>query len=389
VVVPCPVARLVVLGAVLFVALPGRALAADVVTLGVTHKSVRFGGRVVLSGAITPAVAGETVAIYAQAGGDWSLVGNAITGADGSFSRSLTLKTHKVFIARGMTAAGAPVDSAPVSVAVRPRIVASIRGSKWIAARLYLVGRMLPRVAGTLTVSEGDRLRRIHVGPRGHFRLQLTTTRLFGYRARVRLRPAEGYVRWHRPFLVRVKLRPLAIGSRGAAVRWLEHVLYRLDHFALPGVDGFYDNATADGVLAFQRLHGLPLTGSVNGRFWEILRTSTPPHARIPSGNHIEVDKTRQVLFEVRSGEVVSVSRVSTGATGNTPVGHWHVYAKGPGYNAKGMYDSLFFVGEFAIHGYASVPSYPASHGCVRTPIWFAPGIYARWGVGTSVYVFA
>jgi lipoprotein-anchoring transpeptidase ErfK/SrfK len=82
------------------------------------------------------------------------------------------------------------------------------------------------------------------------------------------------------------------------------------------------------------------------------------------------------------------VSRVSTGATGNTPVGHWTVYAKGPGYNAKGMFDSLFFVGEFAIHGYYSVPSYPASHGCVRTPIWFASGLYSRWGIGTSVYVF-
>jgi lipoprotein-anchoring transpeptidase ErfK/SrfK len=52
------------------------------------------------------------------------------------------------------------------------------------------------------------------------------------------------------------------------------------------------------------------------------------------------------------------------------------------------MYDSLFFVGEFAIHGYYSVPSYPASHGCVRTPIWFASGLYSRWGIGTSVYVF-
>ena len=42
-----------------------------------------------------------------------------------------------------------------------------------------------------------------------------------------------------------------------------------------------------------------------------------------------------------------------------------------------------------AIHGYASVPTYPASHGCVRTPLWFAPGFYSRWDVGASVYVFA
>ena len=101
------------------------------------------------------------------------------------------------------------------------------------------------------------------------------------------------------------------------------------------------------------------------------------------------MDKSRQLLYEVRAGRVVSVARVSTGATGNTPVGHWHVYAKQAGYTPKGMYDSLFFLRGFAIHGYVSVPTYPASHGCVRTPLWFAPGIYSRWGVGTSIYVFA
>jgi lipoprotein-anchoring transpeptidase ErfK/SrfK len=53
------------------------------------------------------------------------------------------------------------------------------------------------------------------------------------------------------------------------------------------------------------------------------------------------------------------------------------------------MVDSSYFIRGYAIHGYASVPTYPASHGCVRTPLWFAPGFYARWSIGASVYVFA
>jgi lipoprotein-anchoring transpeptidase ErfK/SrfK len=65
------------------------------------------------------------------------------------------------------------------------------------------------------------------------------------------------------------------------------------------------------------------------------------------------------------------------------------VYGKVPGLNSHGMYYSLFFTGAFAIHGYASVPPYPASHGCVRTPMWFAPGFYDRWAVGATVYIFA
>src|SRR5205823_1138061 len=74
------------------------------------------------------------------------------------------------------------------------------------------------------------------------------------------------------------------------------------------------------------------------------------------NGLHVEVSKERQVLFLVRDGRVTLVVPVSTGATGNTPVGLWHVYSKVPGYNAKEVYYSSFFSGGFAIHGYHSVP---------------------------------
>ena len=374
-------------GVALFVASPGRALAADVVTLRAGPNPVAYGGDVALTGAVSPAAAGEAVAIYVQAGDGWSLVGNATTSADGAFSYVAQVATPAVFLARATDATGNAVDSAPVAVLVRPRVVASVEGSRRIAGRLFVTGRMLPRAAGTITLTEGDRVRNVTVDASGRFRVRLTTTRLYHYRATVRLRAAPGYVAWKRKYAVRVKLRPLANGSTSRAVNWLEYSLL-LHGYALPRVDTVFDSTTADAVIAFQAVHGLPRTGVVDGRFWELLRTSGRPHARVRSGSHIEVDKTRQVLFEVRKGEVVSVSHVSTGATGNTPVGRWRIYAKGPGINAKGMYDSLFFLRGFAIHGYYSVPSYPASHGCVRTPIWFARGIYSRWGVGTSVYVF-
>ena len=48
----------------------------------------------------------------------------------------------------------------------------------------------------------------------------------------------------------------------------------------------------------------------------------------------------------------------------------------------------MFWHGAFAIHGYHSVPAWPASHGCVRIPMWLAPGLYSRWGLGTTVYVY-
>jgi lipoprotein-anchoring transpeptidase ErfK/SrfK len=82
------------------------------------------------------------------------------------------------------------------------------------------------------------------------------------------------------------------------------------------------------------------------------------------------------------------VVHVSTGATGNTPVGRWRIYRKTPGTNSLSMYYSMYFLRGFATHGYPSVPTWPASHGCVRLPNWFAPGLYHRWGLGDRIWVF-
>jgi peptidoglycan hydrolase-like protein with peptidoglycan-binding domain len=368
--------------------LPGRAVAADVVTLHVGPNPVRYGAPLQLEGTITPAVANEDVGIYAHSGGGLSRVAGTTTDGLGTFSLALVAKKHSVLVARAQDDLGNPVTSTAMSVRLEPRVSVSLQGSRRIGGRLVLVGRVLPRAAGTVTMNDGAGERRVRLGPGGRFHADLTTTRAFRYRVGVRLHPASGYVGWRASRSVRVKVPRLTSGARGPAVRWLQQTL-RFDGYALPGLSSVFDAATVDALLAFQRVHGLPLTGVVDRRLWEVIGTSGSPRARIPFGDHIEVDKSRQLLFEVRAGTVVSVTRVSTGATGNTPVGHWHVYAKGLGFNAKGMYDSLFFLRGFAIHGYVSVPTYPASHGCVRTPLWFAPGIYSRWGIGSSVYVFA
>ena len=44
------------------------------------------------------------------------------------------------------------------------------------------------------------------------------------------------------------------------------------------------------------------------------------------------------------------------------------------------MVDSNYFIRGYAIHGYAEVPTYAASHGCLRVPIPDAPAIYAGCG---------
>ncbi len=52
------------------------------------------------------------------------------------------------------------------------------------------------------------------------------------------------------------------------------------------------------------------------------------------------------------------------------------------------MVDSNYFIRGYAIHGYAEVPTYAASHGCLRVPVPDAPAIYSWVQYGTPVDVY-
>jgi lipoprotein-anchoring transpeptidase ErfK/SrfK len=71
-----------------------------------------------------------------------------------------------------------------------------------------------------------------------------------------------------------------------------------------------------------------------------------------------------------------------------TVVGSFRFYMRGPGYNAKGMYFSTYFIRGYAIHGYAEVPTYAASHGCLRVPIPSAISIYKWISLGDRIFVY-
>lgn len=85
------------------------------------------------------------------------------------------------------------------------------------------------------------------------------------------------------------------------------------------------------------------------------------------------------------------IIHVSTGRTGNTPAGRHSIQWKGnwvPSLYGSLLYKSMAFQGAYAIHGYPSVPTSPASAGCVRVPMWIAATLYRRSPVGTPVYVY-
>jgi hypothetical protein len=104
-------------------------------------------------------------------------------------------------------------------------------------------------------------------------------------------------------------------------------------------------------------------------------------------GRYVEVDISRQVMALIEDGVVKDIFGVSSGA-GGTPRGEFEFYDKVPGYNAKGMYYSVFYDGNYATHGYSSVPDYPASHGCVRNPIPYSRYIYDWIALGDKMYIY-
>jgi hypothetical protein len=358
------------------------ASAADSLTFAVAPQPVTYGGVATFSGSIAPAVEGEPVQLRMVTPTGSTVLATTPAAPDGTFRFTARVHAPGTFFARA-----APAASNEIALRVRPLLSASIYPrTALIGSMVVLSGRLVPAGAGAVKLTVAGTTRMVPVGSAGAFRARLPATRGGYFTARLDVLPAAGWAAIARARRYRIVLPWLRLGSYGASVRYLEALLWNR-RYALRGVDRSFRYDTYEAVLAFQKVRGFARTGVVSPSLWGYLIRSRAPYARVNRGDHIEVLKGKQLLYEVRSGRVVRVIHVSTGATGNTPLGRWRIYWKTPGLNSLGMYYSNYFIGGFAIHGYHSVPPWPASHGCVRTPMWTARGIYNRWPRGSIVYV--
>jgi len=364
---------------VLVLALVAPASAAAAITLTAQPATPRYGTTVTLSGTTSP---GANVKLYL----DGTAYPGGVVTADGAgnFAFVLPARQPGVYEARNSNQTSDPVD-----LKLRPVLARRVVGLPYPGNRLALEGRLRPADAGSLTLKVGAHSRHVRLHGDGRYTALLPTDRLDRHRARLIIGAKPGYKGYTVKKRFRILAPSLSNGSRGRPVLALERRLVALKHVLRAKPDRHYATDTYEAVLAFQKVHRMARTGRVSRKVWAALARAHAPRPRVAKGDHIEVSKTLQVMYEVRRGKVARIVHVSTGATGNTPVGKWHVYSKVPGLLPDGMYYSNFFTGAFAIHGYASVPPWPASHGCVRTPMWFAPGFYGRWSVGTTVYIFA
>jgi lipoprotein-anchoring transpeptidase ErfK/SrfK len=334
-----------------------------------------YGDAVALRGRVVPALIDAPITITR----DGAVVGTATTRADGTFVLRTRAERPAVY-----TASAGSLTSAPVSLAVRPKLSLRMVGSGVVGTPLRVEVSVQPAFPVRVVVRRNGRV----VATRsfvGTGRIGLSTRRAASYRVSATVEAPPGWAGATRALASSAVHPRLALGSRGPSVRVLEARLREL-RYALQRVDGLYGLDTHQAVLAFQKVNRLPWTGRVDARVWRALARASVPRARY-AGDHIEVSKGRQFLFLVRDGDVERVVHVSTGATGNTPLGTWRVYRKVTGWDWVLWYP-MYFLRGFAIHGYPEVPAYPASHGCVRVPMWAATRLFAMHPYRYAIWIY-
>lgn len=263
--------------------------------------------------------------------------------------------------------------------------------------RIRVSGTVKPFVAGQTVVLEVLRKnkvvsrQRIAVGAGGEVKGRLGVRRsgLLKVRFRHAATPEQAAFS-SRTKKVRVVSLRAGQGSRGTKVVLLQRGLHELG-FAVPRT-GSFDGGTSRAVLAFRKTNGMGRSGFASRRVYsKVLQGRGAFRARYPkAGRHVEFDWSRQVLALFnRKGRASRVYHASSGKPSTPTVfGRFRFYRRDLGTNAKGMVDAAYFIGGYAIHGYKEVPTYAASHGCIRVPVPNARQIRNAVSLGEKIFVY-
>jgi peptidoglycan hydrolase-like protein with peptidoglycan-binding domain len=182
--------------------------------------------------------------------------------------------------------------------------------------------------------------------------------------------------------------------SPDPAVKALQQRLIELGYLLSGDDDGRFGPATQNGVLAFQKWERLGRTGLLDAQTKARLVTAQHPLpvSRGVAGKRAEILLDRQVALLVKDNKVVRAIAVSSGKPSTpTPPGIYRVYAKIPRWWSTPFREwlpwALPFVGGIAFHEFQEVPTFPASHGCVRQAVSVARWTYNFATVGMPVRV--
>jgi N-acetylmuramoyl-L-alanine amidase len=356
------------------------------VTIAASKPAVRIGGSVTLSGKVTPAAPGQIVQIVDDEG---VVRGQDETGGRGGYKVTLTPRNNV-----RVRAVWGAVASEWIGIGVRPIVTSSLRRVH-LFGRAVVRGRVRPRhpnaIVGVRLLRWGKVVarRRARLNEHSRYSVRFYVPRPGVYRARVRFDAPDLMGKTSATGRREPPLPSLGVGATNLYVRLLEKRLRRLNYH-LRGINRRYDHRTADALRAFNKVQGRRRLGWVKASTWYALSSPRRPRPRASSPYfHIEVNQSKQVLYTVTNGRVTNVLHVSTGAP-RTPTydGVYRFFRKLAGYSPGRLYYPSYFDGRRATHGWPSVPTYAASHGCVRVPMWAARWLYGKISIGDQIRIY-
>ncbi|HYN99290.1 MAG TPA: L,D-transpeptidase family protein [Actinomycetota bacterium] len=197
--------------------------------------------------------------------------------------------------------------------------------------------------------------------------------------------------------------RALRSGDSGPEVSLLESRLKALGYD--PGrVNETFDQYTRFAVISFQKVAGLTVDGLAGPAVLAALEHPPAPKVLNAGGapNRVEVDLGLQLMVVYRDGSPVLITHVSTGSNetfcssgrcrrAETPEGSFRFLRRISGWRTAELgrlYNPVYFTDDgVAVHGSASVPLEPASHGCVRIPMHTADLFPRLVSNGTDIHL--
>ena len=283
-------------------------------------------------------------------------------------------------IASGLSDAGRRYVAAGQRVQVRGRVKPFVAGQQ-VIVELFRGGKVVAtRTVDVTRAKDGN----------GAFAVVFSVTSAGSYTVKARHQATDQQAR----FTMANKRFQALKGSvgRGSGRARIHLVQLGLKRLAfVTSTSGRFDGATARAVIAFRKTNKMSRNSSVSAKVFEMLLNGQGGYRlKYPrAGKHVEADLSRQVLVLARNGKAERIYHTSTGAPSTpTVLGSFRFYRKQPGTNAKGMVHSWYFIRGYAIHGYKSVPTSPASHGCLRVPIPNALSIFRWVKMGDRIFVY-
>lgn len=305
-------------------------------------------------------------------------------------------------------------SSAAVWVHVHPQLTLDIPQVAPILTTVTFKGAIRPRAShGHVMIQRRQpggawqSISKVPVSNLVHFRFDTSfdATGTYAYRA---LRASDATHGAAKSGIDRVRAvqRTLSSGMTGPDVRALQRRLTAL-HYDVAGITGEFNYDTLHAVVAFEKVNGLNRDGAVGMDVWRALDSPRQPklrHAADAATAGIEVDLKHQVVLYAVKGKIRRILDSSTGGgyyyTGSdgtqqqaiTPTGHFHIVYKRDGWVTSDLgtlYRPAYFnYSGYAIHGEDQVPSYPASHGCVRITVPAMDRMNAKLPIGLSVWIY-